>query len=204
MTSASAFIKIPRNRVGVLVGPDGRIKERIEKTLSVKLDIGSKTGNVHISLDPRADDPSVLFRAKEVVTAVGRGFSPEHAFGLLYEEDAVLEVIDLRRIVGKSQSEMERLKGRVIGKEGKTRRIIEEMTNANVSVYGHTISIVGGVEQAQVAREAIWMLLKGSQHRTVYRFLHRKRKELKRKEMQLWKTPPEELRASPDTNQVES
>jgi ribosomal RNA assembly protein len=192
---ASAFIKIPRERIGALIGPDGLVKERIEEKLSVDLDISSETGNVNISLKPTAQDPSVLFRAKEIVLAIGRGFSPEHAFRLLNEEDTVLEVIDLRTIVGKSQSDQKRLKGRVIGKEGKTRRIIEELTEANVSVYGHTISVIGDMDQAEIAREAIWMLIKGRQHRTVYRFLHKKRRELKKKKMQLWKTPPEKLRA---------
>lgn len=195
MASASAFVKIPLERIGALIGPEGRVKERIEKTLSVNLSISSKTGDVSISLNPTAQDPSVLFRAKEVIMAVGRGFSPEHAFRLLNEEDAVLEVIDLREIVGKSQADQKRLKGRVIGKEGKTRRIIEELTDASVSIYGHTISVIGDMDQAEVAREAIWMLIKGSQHRSVYRFLHKKRRELKKKKMQLWETPPEKLRA---------
>jgi ribosomal RNA assembly protein len=194
VVSASAFVKIPRERIGALIGPDGHVKERIEKKLSVDLSISSKTGDVSISLNPTAQDPSVLFRAKEVIVAIGRGFSPEHAFRLLDEEDAVLEVIDLREIVGKSQSDQKRLKGRVIGKEGKTRRIIEELTEATVSVYGHTISVIGDMDQAEVARAAIWMLIKGSQHRTVYRFLHKKRGELKKKKMQLWETPPEKLR----------
>jgi len=195
VASPSGFMKIPRERIGALIGPDGRVKERIEKKLSVELSVGSKTGDVTISLKPTAQDPSVLFRAKEVITAIGRGFSPEYAFRLLNEEDAVLEVIDLSEIVGKSQSDHKRLKGRVIGKEGKTRRIIEELTEANVSVYGHTISIIGDMDQAEVAREAIWMLIKGSQHHTVYRFLHKKRRELKKKKMELWETPPEKLRA---------
>ena len=195
MASAKAFVKIPRERIGALIGPDGRVKERIEKKLSVELSISSNTGDVTISLNPTAQDPSVLFRAKEVIMAIGRGFSPENAFRLLDEEDTVLEVIDLRDIVGKSQSDQKRLKGRVIGKEGKTRRIIEELTEANVSVYGHTISIIGDMDQAEVAREAIWKLIKGGLHRTMYRFLHKKRRELKKKKMQLWETPPEKLRA---------
>ena len=199
MASARTFVKIPRERIGALIGPDGRVKERIEKKLFVDLSISSNTGDVTVSLNPTAQDPSVLFRAKEVIMAIGRGFSPEHAFRLLDREDTVLEVIDLRDIVGKSQSDQKRLKGRIIGKEGKTRRIIEELTEANVSVYGHTISVIGDMDQAEVAREAIWRLIKGSLHRNVYRFLQRKRRELKKKKMQLWETPPERLRAKHDT-----
>jgi ribosomal RNA assembly protein len=75
---------------------------------------------------------------------------------------------------------------------GKTRTIIEELTGTSVAVYGHTVGIIGTLEQAQVAREAIEMLIKGSMHATVYRFLHRKRRELKKKMLEIWKKPPVE------------
>ncbi|MDH5438933.1 MAG: KH domain-containing protein [Candidatus Bathyarchaeota archaeon] len=187
MARPSIFVKVPRERIGALIGPDGRMKETVEKQLSVELQIDSQTGNVTITLSLTAEDPSVLFRAKEVITAIGRGFSPERASRLLQDDDTVLVVIDLRNIVGRSQSDIKRLKGRIIGKEGKTRRIIEELTDASVSVHGHTISIIGDMDQAEAAREAIKMFIKGSQHRTVYRFLHKKRRDLKKKQMELWK-----------------
>jgi len=185
---ASAFVKVPRERIGALVGPDGRVKASIEKKLSVGLRIDSQTGGIQITLMPTAQDPTVLFRAKEVVTAIGRGFSPENAFRLLENDETMLAVIDLRETVGRSQSDMKRLKGRVIGKAGKTRRIIEELTEANICVYGHTISIIGRIDQVEIAKEAVRMLIRGSLHGTVYRFLHRKRRELKKKKMQLWET----------------
>ncbi len=186
-------MKIPRERIGALIGPDGRVKETVEKKLSVELQIESESGGITIVLMPTAADPAVLFRAKEVITAIGRGFSPERAFRLIREDDTVLEVIDLREIVGKSQSDMKRLKGRVIGREGKTRKTVEELTEASVSVFGHTVSIIGSMDQAEAAKEAIRMLLRGSLHKTVYRFLHRKRRELKKKKMELWETPHEKL-----------
>lgn len=186
MERPSTFVKVPRERIGALIGPDGRVKENVEKQLSVELQIDSETGNVTITLSPTAEDPSVLFRAKEVITAIGRGFSPDRASRLLQNDDTILLVIDLRDIVGRSQSDMKRLKGRIIGKEGKTRRIIEELTDASVSVHGHTISIIGDMDQAEAAREAIQMFIKGSQHRTVYRFLQKKRRELKKKQLELW------------------
>jgi len=190
---ASALVKVPRDRIGALIGPDGRVKASIEKELSVELRIDSQSGDVEIKLTPAAQDPTVLFRAKELVTAIGRGFSPEHAFRLLEDDESVLEVIDLRETFGRSQSEMKRLKGRIIGKEGKTRRLIEELTETNVSVYGHTISIIGNMEHAEVAKEAIRMLIRGSLHHTVYRFLQRKRSEFKKKKMELWETSHKEL-----------
>ena len=194
MAGTNVFVKIPLERVGALIGPNGRVKERIEKRLSVGLQVDSETGEVTVTLVPTAEDPTVLFRAQEVVTAIGRGFSPERAFRLLEDDDTVLKVVDLREVVGKSEADMKRLKGRVIGKAGKTRKIVEELTEANISVYGHTISIIGTMEQAEVAGEAIQMLIRGSQHRTVYEFLHRKRRELKKRKLELWETPPEKLK----------
>ncbi len=186
MERSSVFIKVPQERIGVLIGPEGSVKTTIEKKLSVELRIDSQTGNVEIVLMPTAQDPTVLFRAREVVTAIGRGFSPEHAFRLLEDDEAVLEVIDLREIFGRSQADVKRVKGRIIGKKGKTRSIIEELTEVTVCVYGHTVSIVGDMDQVNVAKEAINMLLRGSLHGTVYRYLHRKRRELKKKKMELW------------------
>jgi ribosomal RNA assembly protein len=191
MARASTFLKIPKERVGVLVGPEGKTKKNIEKMLSVELQIDSETGDVTLLLAENAD-PSLLFRAKDVVTAIGRGFSPEHAFRLIRNEDAMLDVIDLRTVFGRSESDIKRVKGRIIGMNGKTRRIIEELTDTNIAVYGHTVSIIGDVEEIEAAREAIQMLVKGSLHSTVYRFLHRKRRELKKRMLQLWEKPSEE------------
>jgi len=187
----STFTRIPKDRIGALIGPEGRVKERIEKQMSIEMGIDSETGDVTLTLAPNATDPSVLFRAKEVVTAIGRGFAPDRALRLIQDEDALLEVIDLREIFGRSLSDLERIKGRIIGQEGKTRRIIEELTDADVSVYGHTVSIIADPDEMDIAREAIKMLLAGRQHSSVYRFLHRKRRELKKKKLEIWQKPPE-------------
>lgn len=192
MAKPSAFLKIPKERVGALIGPEGRIKKVIEGKLMVELQIDSESGGVTLTLAEKAEDPSLLFRAQDVVSAIGRGFSPEHAFRLINDEDTMLDVIDLRTVFGRSESDIRRIKGRIIGMNGKTRRIIEELTDTNVAVYGHTVSILGNIEQAEAAREAIQMLVKGSLHSTVYRFLHRKRRELKKRKLELWEKPAED------------
>ena len=192
MSRANTFIKIPKERVGVVIGPEGRTKKSIEDKLSVELQIDSEAGDVNILMKEGATDPSMLFSAKDVVTALGRGFSPEHAFRLIRDEQAVLDILDLRAVFGKSEADIKRVKGRIIGMNGKTRGIIEELTDANVAVYGHTVAIIGTMDQLQVAREAIEMLIKGSMHGTVYRFLHRKRRDLKKKKLELWEKPPQD------------
>ncbi len=97
----------------------------------------------------------------------------------------------MRDFVGKSESDIKRLSGRIIGREGKTRRLIEELTDTYVSVYGHTVSIIGTIEEAEIARQAVEMFIRGRLHSSVYRFLHAKRREIKKRKMELWKKPHE-------------
>ena len=75
------------------------------------------------------------------------------------------------------------VRARVIGTRGKTRRIIEDLTGAAMSVYGHTVALIADDLQLPIAQEALEMLLRGSEHKTVYRFLERKRAALKIAEM---------------------
>jgi len=189
MPKPSVFVRIPKERVGVLVGPDGRVKQHIEEKLGVKLQIESESGGVAAELNAEANDPSLLFKAKDIVTAIGRGFSPEHAFRLIRDEDAIFDMIDLRETFGRSESDIKRVKGRIIGMNGKTRRLIEELTDAEITVYGHTVGLIGTFEQVSAARSAAQMLIEGSQHHTVYKFLQKRRSELKKQMLELWEKP---------------
>jgi ribosomal RNA assembly protein len=192
MAKPNMFVKIPKERVGVLIGPDGKVKQRIEAKFMVELLIDGDSGGVTVVLSEKASDPSLLFRAKDTVTAIGRGFSPEQAFRLLRNEDDIFDFIDLRAVFGRSESDIKRVKGRVIGANGKTRKLIEELTEASMVVYGHTIGFIGSFEQVDVARNAVQMLVNGSQHHTVYKYLQRKRSEFKKQRLELWQKPPEE------------
>jgi ribosomal RNA assembly protein len=191
MSKPSLFVRIPKERIGVLVGSDGKVKQSIEEKFMVTLDVESESGGVTLLLSEKASDPSLLFKAKDTVTAIGRGFSPEHAFRLLRNDDEIFDFIDLRLVFGRSESDIKRVKGRIIGANGKTRRLIEELTGASVVVYGHTIGFIGTFERVDVARNAVQMLIDGSQHHTVYKYLQRKRSDFKKERLELWERPQE-------------
>jgi len=181
---------IPHERIGAVLGKDGTTKAQIESAFKVKLTVSSDSGTIEVTPSQDNDDPSTILRARDVVTAVGRGFSPDRAMALT-DDNTVLDVIDLHELFGKSESDINRVKGRVIGSEGKMRRLLEEMTEAKVSVYGSTISMIGEFESVSAARQAIEMLLKGKQHSSVYKFLRRTKSETKkRKTLELWEKPP--------------
>jgi len=188
MASPDTFVRIPKERVGILIGPEGKVKQYIEEKLQVRLEVDSE-GSVAIVLAERATDPSLLLKAKDLVTAIGRGFSPEVAFRLTRNEDEIFDMIDLRLIFGRSESDIKRVKGRIIGANGKTRKLIEELTEADVVVYGHTVGLIGSFEQVDIAHNAVQMIVEGCQHHTVYNYLQKKRTELKKQKLELWEKP---------------
>ncbi|PIZ51267.1 RNA-processing protein [Candidatus Woesearchaeota archaeon CG_4_10_14_0_2_um_filter_33_13] len=165
-------IKIPEERVAVLVGTDGETKKLIEEQSGCKLDI-SREGDVHIS----GDDGLKLFTTREIVRAIARGFNPKIAL-LLLKGDYAFELVELKDVFGKNKNDMLRVKGRIIGKGGKSREEIERLTETYLSVYGKTVGIIGEVDHAALARQAVAMLIDGAMHKTVYQFLEKKKKEM--------------------------
>jgi ribosomal RNA assembly protein len=172
-------IKIPEERIGVLVGPGGSIKNLIEEKTKTELAIDSETGTVSII---SAEDPLLAMRVMDLVRAIGRGFSPERALPVLDDDMLMLDVLDLSKMVG-TKSDMARMKGRIIGKDGRTREIMERLSGAKVSVYGKTVALLGYPEQIRIARAAIEMLLEGAPHGNVYSFLEKKHQELAKEEL---------------------
>jgi len=177
-------VRVPSERIGVLIGPGGSIKKKLEAACKVCLNIDSETGEVEITAE-KIDDPTVVFKIQNMISAIGRGFSPEKALRLL-NDDIMFDVIDLRDYFGRSKSDIRRVKARLIGTKGKTRRIIEDTTNVGISVYGHTVSFIGKTNELEVAKEAVRRIIEGSQHKSMYHFLGRKRHEIKKERLKLW------------------
>ena len=182
------FIRIPGDRIGVLIGNNGKTRRRIESTFGVKITVESDSGGVEIKVNQDQPDVSVMFTVKNIVKAIGRGFSPKKAL-MLQDEDNDIMVIELEEYVGTSKNAQNRVRGRIIGKEGKSRELLEELTECQVSVYGGTVALIGPYEMLQVAKEAIEMLLNGSFHKTVWNHLYAYRRKMRKEKGELWYEP---------------
>jgi ribosomal RNA assembly protein len=182
------FIRIPGDRIGVLIGPNGKTRKRIESTFGVKITVESESGGVEVKVNEDQPDVSVMFTVKNIVKAIGRGFNPKKAL-TLQDEDNDLMVIELEEYVGTSKNAQNRVRGRIIGKEGKSRELLEELTECLVSVYGGTVALIGPYEMLQVAKEAVEMLLSGSYHKTVWNHLYAYRRKMRKEKGELWYEP---------------
>ncbi len=169
-------VKISGSRIGALIGKGGETKKVLEAKTHTTITIDSKEGLVKVEGSEENTVP--LLRAVETINAVNRGFSPERAFELLDDEDLLLDMIDLSGLA-EGPRQLDRLRGRIIGKDGRAREQIEDMTDVEISVFGKTIGLIGYPEQLKVARTAIDMLIEGVPHENVFAFLDKKKKESK-------------------------
>jgi len=150
--------RLPRKRILVLLGKAGSVKREIESATKTRLKI-DMAGDVEVSGEVEG-----VLTATNIVKAIGRGFSKEDAFLLLNEKNQI-NVITLQ---GETEKTTKRLMSRVIGREGKAKRRLEQLTNTNICVFGKTIAIIGEEEGIEKASSGVEDLLAGRKHAFVY------------------------------------
>ena len=165
------YLKITSERLKVLLA-DKELIPAIERATHTKIDLIKETEQIEIYEGKDMRDPLGPWQARDVIKAIGRGFVKDTAFRLL-EEDTMLKIIDLNEYSGKKKNTMLRIKSRIIGTEGKAKYRIAELTDTDIVVYGKTVSIIGKLENAELASRAINMLCEGSMHNTVFKMLER-------------------------------
>jgi len=166
----SDILRVPKDRVAVLIGKKGETRNLLCSRLKVRIFIDSIEAEVKIV----SDDSLNLMIAKAVVKAVGRGFNPEIALKLVDERYA-FDIIDMTFFT-KSKSRLLTIKARIIGQEGKSRKNISRITGTDIVIYGKTVGVIGPVENVATAKRAIDALLSGRKHATVYHWLEDKQR----------------------------
>ena len=177
MQEYSYEFKLPKERIAIAIGVRGKIKKEVEKLTKCFIMIDSKEGDVSIT----GTDMLGIHLAKEILNAIGRGFNPEIALTLVQPEN-MFEQISLHTFA-KTKNHLLRVRGRLIGTDGRTRKLIEELSECNLCIFGKTVGIIGDVEMIPLARRAVQMLVKGSQQHTVYSWLEKQRRILKERRM---------------------
>jgi len=167
-------VKVPQDRIGVLIGEGGETMREIQSRSEVRLDIDSESGSVAIE---SVGDPVTALVAPDIVRAIGRGFKPDAALSLLDDEMRMFDLIDISDKT-RNDNDLRRQKGRLIGENGRTRELMEELSGADVVIYGSTIGMIGDPEEVEAVRRATGMILDGAPHGAVYSFLERKHREL--------------------------
>lgn len=164
-------VRIPEDRVAVLIGEGGETKERIEERVECDLEVQDNL----VRID---GEPIDEMDAANIVKAVGRGFNPDKALRVA-EIDKMLHIIDISDYAS-TENSRDRLKGRVIGRDGETRRHLEKDGNVDITIYGKTIGIIGYAQNIEIVSEVIKQLLNGRSHSSAYNYLEQNQAKIKR------------------------
>ncbi|MFP3177367.1 MAG: KH domain-containing protein [Thermocladium sp.] len=168
-------------RGGISVVIDEPLPREAERILyeSHRVSIRQEEGKATIIPQEGATLDDVI-SSKRIIEAINAGFPIEDAL-VLDDKDYLMEEINITDYVNKDKpGRVARLKGLIIGENGKAKRNIEELTETKINIKGSSIYIIGRFENAEAARNAIDMLLAGRQHSTVYRWLQKWRTEQQR------------------------
>jgi len=161
------FVRIPEVKMKILKR-EKKFRDNLENFTESKIRFNDE-------VEIECEDPLKLLRIKMVIQSFGRGFDFETAMNML-DEEYYLETVEIVEYSGKSRNRMLTLKGRVIGTNGKTKKLIENFTETKLAIYGKTICIIGRWDRVVIAKKSIEMLLSGRLHTTVYRFLEKQRR----------------------------
>ncbi|MGI0141164.1 MAG: KH domain-containing protein [Candidatus Micrarchaeales archaeon] len=161
-------VLIPIKRVKLL---DKKTLESISKRLNCKIHIEDEN---QVVIEGDAYDE---YNAKNIISAFGRGFDMNQAYTLLSEE-YFFTPINLKEMF-RNKDQLMRVKGRIIGENGKTKEYIEAVSGAKLCIYENTVSLIGTIEQIKVANVAINILLEGGTHKKAYRVMEKARRGIR-------------------------
>jgi ribosomal RNA assembly protein len=116
--------------------------------------------------------PEEEYFAEKVIDAVSMGFPVDTAL-LIKKEEMMFEILNLKDHT--NRNDLERIRGRIIGKGGKTLKVLSDLTDCFFELKDNQIGIIGSPECIQNAQNACISLIKGSKQGNVYAHLEKTR-----------------------------
>jgi ribosomal RNA assembly protein len=163
---------LEKERIGAFLGKEGKQKKEFEEKFKCQIDVESNSGEVFIN----GEDSVSIFILTNIISAINYGLNPKNAMKL-EDENFVLDIIDVKQTI-KDQEKLKKVMGRIIGKDGATRRTIEEITKCNLAIKDHFVAVVGPYENTILIHDALNMLIKGSSFKSFYSYLERNKVKL--------------------------
>lgn len=156
----------------------GKIRKNLpelEKRLNVKINYEGKK----ITISGNSIDE---YEASMVLEALNFGFPLKSALSLK-DEEMMLTIIPIKRV--SRRKDLEVVRGRVIGREGKTKRTIEDVSNCEIALKNNEVAIIGSAESIEEAKAALTKLISGAKEANVYKYLEDRNRDKKERDFDL-------------------
>jgi ribosomal RNA assembly protein len=140
-----------------------KAKEDLKKITGVNIDNRGK----EIYLEGKPEDE---FIAEKIVDALDFGFPFSSAI-MIKQDNFHFEILDIKDYT--PRKDLETIRGRIIGKDGKTLKTLTALSNCFFEINGNRVGIIGPAEIIKNARESVISLIRGSKQANVYRALEK-------------------------------
>jgi len=151
----------------ILPSEDSTRLRKVVKDLEPQLNVKIKIKEKEVSIDGNPEDEYI---AEKVIDAINFGFPLDAALSIK-KDDAIFEIINIKEFT--HSNDMERVRARVIGTEGKTLSTLSQLTDCNFEIKGNEVGVIGMPESIKNGHNAIIMIVQGSKQANVYAFLEK-------------------------------
>jgi ribosomal RNA assembly protein len=142
-----------------------KAKKILEKELDVKFTFQGR----ELTIVGNAEKE---YSAEKVVEALNFGFTMEAAL-MIKEEELIFEILNIKDYT--KRNDLERIRGRIIGTGGKTKKTLINLTECFIEIKENKVGIIGHPENMENATQAIVSLIKGAKQANVYAYLEHHR-----------------------------
>jgi KH domain-containing protein len=148
------------------------VSENLPK-LQSKLKVGITIKGNTVTINGKEEN---VYDAEKVFEAIDAGFDPSIAL-LLASPEYLFEVMNVKSYTRRTN--LKDVRARLIGTGGKTKMLMEKLSDSYIKIKGNTIYIVGPAEDMRDTMTAVEKLIRGSAQGKVYGFLERSRTQHK-------------------------
>ncbi|EGF77790.1 hypothetical protein BATDEDRAFT_91474 [Batrachochytrium dendrobatidis JAM81] len=161
-------IPIPPHRMTPLRKDWLKIYTPLVEHMKLQVRMNPKAKAVEIRSCSETEDIGAVQKGADFVKAYGLGFEVDDALALLRLEDLYVDTFEIKDVKTLHGENLSRAIGRIVGKDGKTRFTIENVSRTRIVVADCKIHILGSFQNIKIARDAIVSLILGSSPGKVY------------------------------------
>jgi len=144
-----------------------RIKQAIkliESKLNIKISYNNKT-----TFEIKGNELDE-FLGEKILTAIDFGFNAEDAL-ILKKEDFSLQFVNIKSHTKKKNFQL--IRSRIIGREGRAKATIEELTGSIIVLHENKIGIIVDSNHLDSVVQALISIIQGSKHANVFAYLEK-------------------------------
>jgi ribosomal RNA assembly protein len=157
----------------ILISSPEKIKKAMPK-IQAKVDIHADIKRDSVTITGQEFNEVI---AEKIIQALDFGFELEDAM-LLLKDDWDLAYVNIKEHTHRKN--LEEIRSRVIGTEGKAKRTIETLTDSRIVVHNNQVGLISDTDHMPYLIQGMISLIQGAKHGNVFSYIERQNSNLRK------------------------